>query len=67
MPRFWDGLKRLLAGEPWTERRKKERRGRTNRGESLAPGAGRDDNGRGGERRRGDRRGLGWLRFWNPP
>ena len=66
MPRFIDGLFRLLAGEPWVERRRRERRlleGGRNMSSDNSNGNGRCL----GERRREDRRGRGWLRFWNPP
>ena len=66
MPRFIDGLFRLLTGEPWVERRKRERRlleGGRNTSSDNSNGNGRYH----GERRREDRRGRGWLRFWNPP
>ena len=66
MPRLITGLFLLLAGEPWVERRKRERRlleGGRNASSDNSNGNRRDY----GERRRGDRRGRGWLRFWNPP
>lgn len=60
------GLMRMLAGEPWMERRRRQRRSlidrrRSKPSESLAQER------RLGERRREDRREKGWLRFWNPP
>jgi len=60
------GLLRLLGGEPWTERRKAERRSEMDRRHRKGDGP---DGGkhRQADRRREDRRGRGWLRFWNPP
>ncbi len=66
MPRFIDGLFRLLAGEPWLERRKGERRSVERRRYTPSNNSHREER-RSGERRRKDRRGWGWLRFWNPP
>jgi hypothetical protein len=65
MGRLKDGLLRILAGEPWTERRGEERRSATERRHYSQGGNGKAERRR-GERRQEDRRGKGWLRFWNP-
>jgi len=66
MPRLIDGLFRLLAGEPWVERRRRERRSLED-SRNMSPDKSGENGHRRGERRREDRRGRGWLRFWNPP
>jgi len=67
---FTTGLLRLLAGEPWTERRKGDQRSALDRRrspEGVAPVESDRRDSRREDRRREDRRGRGWLRFWNPP
>jgi hypothetical protein len=61
-----DGFLRMLAGEPWMERRRRERRSLIDRRRSK-PRESLVQERRLGERRREDRREKGWLRFWNPP
>ena len=66
MPRFIEGLLRLLAGEPWSERRRRKRRSLEERRHSPPDKTAEQERRQAG-RRRDDRRGKGWLRFWNPP
>lgn len=66
MPRFVDRLLRILTGEPWSERREGERRSPVDwRGSTTEESV--EDERRHKKRRQGDRRGIGWIRFWNPP
>jgi hypothetical protein len=66
MQTFVDGFLRMLAGEPWMERRRRERRSPIDRRRSRGRESPAQER-RLGERRREDRREKGWLRFWNPP
>lgn len=64
---FCTGLSRLLAHEPWSERRKRQRRALLERRQARAAvPIDADRRERPADRREGDRRGRGWLRFWNP-
>ena len=60
-----DGMRRIFAGGPWTERRQQQRRRRDRRRASAIPFAGPER--RQVQRRMADRRGSAWLRFGTPP
>lgn len=67
LTRFTTGLMRLLAKEPWSERRMHQRRsGRDRREKEAAASAPTDRRALTGDRRKEERRGRGWLRFWDP-
>lgn len=67
LTRFTTGLMRLLAKEPWSERRIRQRRsGRDRREREAAVSAAPDRREPRGDRRKEERRGRGWLRFWDP-
>jgi len=64
---FANGMLRLLAKEPWSERRKRERRASVDRRQiQPATTSAPERRERKSDRRKEDRRGRGWLRFWNP-
>ncbi|HTU03683.1 MAG TPA: hypothetical protein VMG58_17755 [Candidatus Sulfotelmatobacter sp.] len=64
MRRFWQGLLRILGGEPLKERRKGDRRSSGERRQSETTNPAEPER-RSGERREGERRGKGW--FWGSP
>jgi hypothetical protein len=64
---FAIGMLRLLGKEPWSERRRGERRASGDRRHiQTATVSAPERRECKSDRRKDDRRGRGWLRFWNP-